>query len=100
MTAQEKAAWFIARPVELCHQLGYRQMTEMHGNWIRKMVMGTEDMTLQAHRGSYKTTCLGVAIALMRVHYRDKKISFLRKTDTDILPSSSSRPTGIPFTRR
>ena len=85
MTDQEKAAWFIAHPVALCHELGYRQMTAMHGEWITKMVTGTEDMTLQAHRGSYKTTCLGVAIALMMINLRDKNIIFLRKTDTDVI---------------
>lgn len=85
MTEQEKAAWFIQHPVALCHQLGYNQMTSMHGQWIVNMVNGTEDMTLQAHRGSYKTTCLGVAIALMMVRYRDKNIIFLRKTDTDVV---------------
>ena len=85
MTEQEKAAWFIQHPVALCHELGYKQITEMHGEWIRKMVCGTEDMTLQAHRGSYKTTCLGVAIAEMMIYYRDKNIIFLRKTDTDVV---------------
>ena len=84
MTEQEKAAWFIEHPVALCHELGYQQMTEMHGKWIQQMVNGEEDMTLQAHRGSYKTTCLGVSIALMMVRYRKENIIFLRKTDTDV----------------
>lgn len=41
-------------------------------------------MTLQAHRGSYKTTCLGIAIAIMMIRYRDKNIIFSRKTDRDV----------------
>lgn len=85
MTEQEKAAWFISHPVALCHELGYNQMNEMHGEWIRKMVMGQEDYTLQAHRGSYKTTCLCVAIALMMILLRDQNIIFLRKTDMDVV---------------
>jgi len=84
VTAQEQAAWFIEHPVELCHEIGYQQMTGMHGDWITKMVTGREDMTLQAHRGSYKTTCLGVSIAMMMVYYRAKNIIFLRKTDSDV----------------
>ena len=84
MTIQEKAQWFIAHPCELGKALGYKDFTEMHGEWIRKMVMGTEDHTLQAHRGSYKTTCLQESIALMMIYYRDKNIMFLRKTDTDV----------------
>ena len=84
MTEQEKARWFIQHPVALCHELGYKQMNKMHGEWIRKMVCGKEDWTLQAHRGSYKTTCLSVSIALIMVRYRMDNIIFLRKTDTDV----------------
>ena len=43
-----------------------------------------EDMTLQAHRGSYKTTCLCIVIALLMVRYREASIMFLRKTDADV----------------
>lgn len=48
------------------------------------MLNGKGDMTLQAHRGSYKTTCLCIALALMLIKYRDKNIIFLRKTDSDV----------------
>lgn len=86
MTIQDKAKWFIAHPAALGKALGYKDFVpEIHGKWIAKMVMGTDDMTLQGHRGSYKTTCLCVAIALMLIHYRDKNIIFLRKTDTDVV---------------
>ncbi len=84
MTHKEKAAWFIAHPVELGKAVGYANLIPMHGEWIKSMVTGKEDMTLQAHRGSYKTTCLCVAIALMMIRYRDKNIMFLRKTDNDV----------------
>src|SRR5699024_7999986 len=43
-----------------------------------------EDMTLQAHRGSYKTTCLSIAIALMIVIYPKQTMMFLRKSDDDV----------------
>lgn len=84
MTEQEKARWFIQHPVELGHMLGYRDLRPFHGEWIRRMVLGEEDMTLQAHRGSYKTTCLGIAIAELMVFCRSKNIIFFRKTDTDV----------------
>ena len=42
------------------------------------------DMTLQAHRGSYKTTCLTEAIALLMISRPRQNIIFLRKTDTDV----------------
>lgn len=48
------------------------------------MVTATEDMTLQAHRGSYKTTCLIIAIALLMISRPKSNIIFLRKTDSDV----------------
>ena len=84
MTIKEKAAWFIEHPAELGKALGYKDFTDIHDKWIRQMVAGEGDMTLQAHRGAYKTTCLGIAIALMMVRYRDHNIIFLRKTDNDV----------------
>lgn len=85
MTVQEKAKYFIAHPVQLGWALGYEDLREdLHGVWMRQMLTATDDMTLQAHRGSFKTTCLGIVIALLMIKERDKNIIFLRKTDADI----------------
>src|SRR5574344_946509 len=48
------------------------------------MVRGTEDKTLQAHRGSYKTTCVSIALALIVILLPNCKTLFMRKTDDDI----------------
>lgn len=80
----EKAAALIAAPAALGRALGYADFTALHGEWIGRMVTAKGDMTLQAHRGSYKTTCLCVAIALLMIKERDKSIIFLRKTDGDV----------------
>ncbi len=56
----------------------------MHGVWIREMIGGKEDYTLQAHRGSYKSSCLAVAISLLLILYPQRNIIFLRKTDNDV----------------
>lgn len=80
----DKARAMIAHPAAIGKALGYADFTRMHNAWIRKMLTATEDMTLQAHRGSYKTTCLCVAIALLMLKERDKNIIFLRKTDGDV----------------
>lgn len=86
MTPQQQAQALIADPVRLGAALGYDNFRYgLHDRWIRRMVRGAGDMTLQAHRGSYKTTCLCVAIALMMMCYRDKNIIFLRKTDADVV---------------
>lgn len=84
MTPQEKARYLIRHPGDLGRALGYKDFTALHDAWIRRMVTNNEDMTLQAHRGSYKTTCLCVSIALLMLKERGKNIIFLRKTDADV----------------
>ena len=82
---QETALWLLRHPCEYGRRLGYGLLQDrLHGPWMRKIIWGTEDMTLQAHRGSYKTTCLGVSIAVMMMSQREKNIIFLRKTDNDV----------------
>lgn len=86
MTPADKARALIADPIALGASLGYTDLRRgLHDVWIRDMILGTDDMTLQAHRGSYKTTCLAVAIACMMINYRSSNIIFLRKTDTDVV---------------
>ena len=85
MDPRSESLYLLAHPAALGRLLGYADLKDhIHGRWITKMVRGTVDMTLQAHRGSYKTTCLIIAIAIMMIQYRDKNIIFLRKTDTDV----------------
>ena len=64
---------------------GFTELTEIHNGWIKDFLFETEDQTLQAHRGSYKTTCLSIAIALLIICRPDKKIIFFRKTDGDVI---------------
>ena len=86
MTPADKARALIADPIALGAALGYKDFRRgLHDEWIRDMILGTEDMTLQAHRGSYKTTCLAQSIACMMILYRGRNIIFLRKTDTDVV---------------
>ena len=64
--------------------VGFTELTPMHGEWIRQMVFGEGDYTLQAHRGSYKSSCLAVSIALLMVLYPKRNIIFMRKTDSNV----------------
>lgn len=86
MKPADKARALIADPIALGAALGYHDYRRgLHDAWIREIILGTEDMTLQAHRGSFKTTCLAQSIACMMILYRGKNIIFLRKTDTDVV---------------
>ncbi len=71
-------------PEVLGRETGFRDLTPLHGEWIREMVFGEGDYTLQAHRGSYKSSCLAVAIALMLILYPTRNILFIRKADNDV----------------
>ena len=71
-------------PVYLAQLLGFTLLCDIHNEWIKDMVYGVDDETLQAHRGSYKTTCVAFALSLIMVLFPNDKILFIRKTDTDV----------------
>ena len=75
---------FFDHPERIGREVGFKDLGRMHGSWIKKMVFGSRDYTLQAHRGSYKSSCLAVAIAILLIFYPDRNIIFLRKTDNDV----------------
>lgn len=83
MTSEQAVDFLLSRPVEYAHLLGFTKLTELHNGWIIDMVRGTEDKTLQAHRGSYKTTCVAVALSLICILLPSLRTLFLRKTDAD-----------------
>ena len=84
MTKQEAIEFLCTKPYRLGHKLGFRDLTELNNEWIVKMVTAKDSHTLQAHRGSYKTTCVSISLALLILLFPQKKILFLRKTDTDV----------------
>ena len=71
-------------PYKVGHFLGFKDLTELHNEWLLDWLYGTEDDTTQAHRGSYKTTDLALFIALNMLIHRSENIIFLRKTDVDV----------------
>lgn len=78
--------YMVHHPAALARRMGYKDMRDdLHGKWMTQMITAQRDMTLQAHRGSYKTTCLGVVIAVLMAAEPEKNIIFLRKTDNDVV---------------
>ena len=72
-------------PARVARWCGQELLTDdLHGRWMRQMIAGQGDMTLLAHRGSYKTTCLAMAMAITLVTQPRRNILFLRKTDDDV----------------
>lgn len=72
-------------PIPFAHALGYTKLREdLHKDWIIQMILMKENATLQAHRGSYKTTCLIVALTLWVISKPKDNVLFLRKTSEDV----------------
>lgn len=73
-------------PARVARWCGLNRLTdELHGKWLREMIAGEGDMTLLAHRGSFKTTCLCFAMTAMLMIYPTRNIIFMRKTDEDVV---------------
>ena len=84
ISQKEALTLLIDLPYEFAHLVGFEKLTELHNSWIRNMLFGEGDCTLQAHRGSYKTTCVSIALAESVILFPDLRTVFLRKTDADV----------------
>lgn len=84
MTRAQAVDFLLKHPVKLAHLLGFTKLNDIHNGWIIDMIRGKEDKTLQGHRGSYKTTCLSIALALLIILLPNVRILFMRKTDDDV----------------
>lgn len=63
---------------------GYDLLEEIHGNWIREWILNPSNfkvMVHQAHRSSFKSTCLRLAVAIMIVLKPLTTIIVLRKSE-------------------
>lgn len=72
-------------PYKIGQLCGFKDLTELHNEWLKMMIYGDDEFTLLAHRGSYKTTCLSICFAFIIVLFPYKTIIFVRKTDDDVI---------------
>lgn len=72
------------QPYKIGHFVGFKDLTELHNRWLRSFLYSKEDITLLAHRGSYKTTGLSLFLAIHAVVKPNETVDFFRKTDTDV----------------
>ena len=84
MTREKAVKFLITKPASFGRLVGFTKLTDLHNAWILDMLKGEGDRTLQAHRASYKTTCVSIALALIIILLPNKRTLFLRKTDSDI----------------
>ena len=86
--------WEIWRyhPAAVGRMVGFRDLTDdLHGRWMQRILYGEGDYTLQAHRLSYKSSCLSVALAMWCVLHHGDNALFMRKTDADTVESVAPR---------
>ena len=63
MTTAEAVELLRDSPIKIGWAVGFKDLTvKMHNQWMREMITARGDKTLQAHRGSYKTTCVSIAL--------------------------------------
>lgn len=71
-------------PYKIGHIVGFKDLTELHNEWLRSFLYGKSDQTLLAHRGSYKTTDLSLFLAIHSLIQPNENVMFFRKTDDDV----------------
>ena len=84
MTREQAVKFLLEQPAKFGAMIGFDKLTELHNKWIIEMVRGNGDKTLQAHRNSYKTTCVSIALAIIIILLPTRRTMFMRKTDADI----------------
>jgi hypothetical protein len=63
---------------------GKDKLTELHSEWINYIWKTDKHRSLQAHRGSYKSTAIGAVGAVWWLLFHpDDRIAIVRKTFTD-----------------
>lgn len=87
MTSEEKEVVKKIKtlPYRIANAVGFNDVVQYpHNEWMQNIIFGKEDYTLMAHRGSYKSSCLSVCIAIIMLIRPNINILFFRKTDTDV----------------
>ena len=79
MTREQAVKFLLEQPAKFGAMIGFDKLTDLHNKWIIEMVRGDGDKTLQAHRNSYKTTCVSIVLALIIILLPRLKILFIRK---------------------
>jgi hypothetical protein len=71
-------------PIEIGHWVGFKDLTSLHNEWLRSFLYESDDQTLQAHRGSFKTTTLSLFFAIHCIIKPNETLLYFRKTGSDV----------------
>lgn len=84
LTKKEVLELLYHHPIEIGHWVGFKDLTDMHNDWLRSFLYSDQDQTLQGHRGSFKTTVLSIFLAIHAVIAPNETVLFFRKTGGDV----------------
>ena len=84
LTRKDAVSLLIDTPTKYGKMLGFDRLGFLHNGWIQEMVRGRTDYTLQASRETYKTTSVSIALAIIMMLLPNKRLLFMRKTDSDV----------------
>jgi len=76
---------FITKPHLFGHFLGYPDLIELHGEWIKDAWIRKDKKAMQAHRNSFKTTAILIVGAIWYHLFYDPNatVMILRKAESD-----------------
>lgn len=71
-------------PIEIGHWVGFNDLTDINNEWLKGFLYRRDDQTLQAHRGSFKTTTLSLFFAIHAIIRPNETLLYFRKTGGDV----------------
>lgn len=84
MDRDEVLAALKAHPASYLRMVGFERECDVYDEWMRMMLFDKSDETIQACRGTGKTTCVSGSLAELVMLYPSLKVAFFRKTDNDV----------------
>lgn len=86
MTERKRKAIDLIRnePARFGIMVGFKDLNQLHNDWLKEFLFSKDDQTKLAHRGSYKTTTGALFLALHILLKPNETTLFFRKTDTDV----------------
>ena len=84
LTREQAIHFLVSHPDKFGHMLGFKDLRNIHKKWMNDMYLSKVDRTLQAHRNSYKTTCVSINLSRTMILRPDLRTLFMRKTDDDV----------------
>lgn len=86
LTRKQALDFMICHPAALLRACGFTLMRDdLHGEWMKEMLLGDSDMTILGHRGSFKTVAVSGALAIGMAVFANKNTIFFRKGEADVV---------------